>query len=207
MPHVQAASKRSTAATTAAATATAAGQRPLHQRHRRHQSPPSPEAPAAPAPKPEAAAETADDASPMEDEKDDASKGLSETVKRFILRTACKCGCPPCQAVPSFAMPKQCPSSSLLRCCIAEPNVGNGHDHDTYAWTQTLGDVSLSVPVPDGTKGRSCDVSIARTRLKVPAWPLRCMCTLLRSMWHMRANAVSEAAGAGSLPAWPLRRS
>ena len=46
--------------------------------------------------------------------------------------------------------------------------MGNGHDHDAYAWTQTLGDVSLSVPVPDGTKGRSCDVSITRTRLKVP---------------------------------------
>ena len=61
------------------------------------------------------------------------------------------------------------PSFSCSCHCSAEPNVGNGHDHDTYAWTQTLGDVSLSVPVTDGTKGRSCDVSITRNRLKVPA--------------------------------------
>lgn len=49
--------------------------------------------------------------------------------------------------------------------------MGNGSDHDTYSWTQTLGDVSLNVPVPPGTKGRDCDVSITRTRLKVSIAP------------------------------------
>lgn len=49
--------------------------------------------------------------------------------------------------------------------------MGNGHDHDTYSWTQTLGDLSLAVPVPPGTKGRGCNVSITRNRLKV-CWRL-----------------------------------
>lgn len=97
------------------------------------------------------------------------------------------------------------PSFSCLCHCTAEPNVGNGHDHDTYAWTQTLGDVSLSVPVPDGTKGRSCDVSITRNRLKVPAGRCGACAPGFAARGHMNVNETSETAGAGSLPAWPLR--
>ncbi|EIE22427.1 CS-domain-containing protein [Coccomyxa subellipsoidea C-169] len=48
-----------------------------------------------------------------------------------------------------------------------KPNGGNGADLETYSWTQSLSDVVIAVPVPAGTKGRDCDVSISKTKLKV----------------------------------------
>lgn len=48
-----------------------------------------------------------------------------------------------------------------------KPNAGNGLDLDTYSWTQTLAEVVVCVPVPKGTKGRDCDVKIARDSLRV----------------------------------------
>lgn len=47
------------------------------------------------------------------------------------------------------------------------PNVGNGLDLETYSWTQTLGDVTLVVPVPAGTRGKACDVVISKRKLRV----------------------------------------
>ncbi|PSC70314.1 BOBBER 1-like isoform A [Micractinium conductrix] len=47
------------------------------------------------------------------------------------------------------------------------PNAGNGADLPTYSWTQSLEEVVLAVPVPPGTKGRACDVSIGKDRLRV----------------------------------------
>eukprot|EP00873_Tetraselmis_striata_P034693 jgi/Tetstr1/454957/TSEL_041818.t1 len=47
------------------------------------------------------------------------------------------------------------------------PNSGNGADHALYQWTQTLQEVTVSVPVPAGTKGRMCDVFISKTKLRV----------------------------------------
>ena len=44
---------------------------------------------------------------------------------------------------------------------LAEPNAGNGADMETYSWTQSLKDVIISVPVPNGTKGRDCNVCLA----------------------------------------------
>lgn len=42
----------------------------------------------------------------------------------------------------------------------AEPNPGNGFDHEKYSWTQSLGDVSLHIPMPEGTRGKSiaCEI-------------------------------------------------
>lgn len=48
----------------------------------------------------------------------------------------------------------------------AEPNDGNGADLPSYSWTQNLAEVTIVIPVPSGTKGRQCDVSITRTSLK-----------------------------------------
>ena len=36
-----------------------------------------------------------------------------------------------------------------------------------YSWTQTLGEAVVDVPVPPGTKGKMCDVSITAKRLRV----------------------------------------
>ncbi|KAL4448441.1 hypothetical protein ABPG75_005660 [Micractinium tetrahymenae] len=48
-----------------------------------------------------------------------------------------------------------------------KPNAGNGADLPGYSWTQSLAEVVLTVPVPPGTKGRSCDVAIGRDKLRV----------------------------------------
>ncbi|KAL4857728.1 hypothetical protein ACK3TF_002152 [Chlorella vulgaris] len=48
-----------------------------------------------------------------------------------------------------------------------KPNSGNGADLDTYSWTQSLQELVVSVGVPAGTKGRTCDVSISRDKLRV----------------------------------------
>lgn len=48
-----------------------------------------------------------------------------------------------------------------------KPNSGNGADLDRYSWTQTLSDVTVTVPVPAGTKGRDVAVHIAKSSLKV----------------------------------------
>ena len=52
-------------------------------------------------------------------------------------------------------------------CHAAEPTAGNGAVHDQYSWTQTLAEVSLIVPVPNGTKGKDCTVKIQRSHIKV----------------------------------------
>ncbi|KIZ02376.1 putative Nuclear migration protein nudC [Monoraphidium neglectum] len=48
-----------------------------------------------------------------------------------------------------------------------KPNAGRGADMECYSWTQTLSEVTVVVPVPPGTKGRSLDVLIAKQRLRV----------------------------------------
>eukprot|EP01084_Bolivina_argentea_P130459 230297_1 len=44
---------------------------------------------------------------------------------------------------------------------------GNGGKTDTYVWTQTLGELSLTVPVPPGTKSRDVVCNITSKKLKV----------------------------------------
>ncbi|KAI3917596.1 hypothetical protein MKW98_021358 [Papaver atlanticum] len=47
------------------------------------------------------------------------------------------------------------------------PNKGNGLDMETYSWTQTLPEVTISVPVPAGTKSKSVSCEIKKNHLKV----------------------------------------
>lgn len=48
-----------------------------------------------------------------------------------------------------------------------DPNKGNGGNHDTYSWTQELGELEIDVPFPAGTKSRDVCVDIQKTYLKV----------------------------------------
>ncbi|KAK7410712.1 hypothetical protein VNO78_01719 [Psophocarpus tetragonolobus] len=47
------------------------------------------------------------------------------------------------------------------------PNKGNGLDLEKYFWTQTLQEVSVNVPVPNGTKSRFVICEIKKNHLKV----------------------------------------
>lgn len=49
----------------------------------------------------------------------------------------------------------------------SEPNAGNGADHENYSWTQTLEEVTVVVPVEPGTRGKMCEVSMTKTKLRV----------------------------------------
>ncbi|TKY74098.1 BOBBER 1 [Spatholobus suberectus] len=47
------------------------------------------------------------------------------------------------------------------------PNKGNGLDLEKYSWTQTLQEVNVNVPVPNGTKSRFVICEIKKNHLKV----------------------------------------
>ncbi|PIA34715.1 hypothetical protein AQUCO_03700176v1 [Aquilegia coerulea] len=47
------------------------------------------------------------------------------------------------------------------------PNRGNGLDLDNYSWTQTLQEVTVTIPVPQGTKSRFVACEMKKNRLKV----------------------------------------
>ncbi|URD78111.1 CS domain [Musa troglodytarum] len=50
---------------------------------------------------------------------------------------------------------------------LRKPNSGNGLDLDNYSWTQTLQEVTVSIPVLQGTKSRFVTCEIKKTHLKV----------------------------------------
>ncbi|CAN6809520.1 unnamed protein product [Brassica oleracea] len=47
------------------------------------------------------------------------------------------------------------------------PNKGNGLDFEKYSWTQNLQEVTVTIPVPSGTKSRSVTCEIKKNRLRV----------------------------------------
>ncbi|KAJ0251530.1 Protein BOBBER 2 [Hirschfeldia incana] len=47
------------------------------------------------------------------------------------------------------------------------PNKGNGLDFEKYSWTQNLQEVTITIPVPSGTKSRSVTCEIKKNRVKV----------------------------------------
>lgn len=49
----------------------------------------------------------------------------------------------------------------------AEPNDGRGADYAHYSWTQTLGELTVSVPLPAGTKAKMLDVVMRKDSLLV----------------------------------------
>eukprot|EP01119_Soliformovum_irregulare_P021948 TRINITY_DN7396_c0_g1_i1.p1 TRINITY_DN7396_c0_g1~~TRINITY_DN7396_c0_g1_i1.p1 ORF type:complete len:285 (+),score=91.78 TRINITY_DN7396_c0_g1_i1:114-968(+) len=47
------------------------------------------------------------------------------------------------------------------------PNAGNGSNTDVYSWGQTLGEVDVKIPVPEGTTSKQLKVEITKEKLKV----------------------------------------
>jgi len=47
------------------------------------------------------------------------------------------------------------------------PPVGNGGATDNYVWTQTLAEVEVRVPLPEGTNKKMLDIKITNSNLKV----------------------------------------
>lgn len=113
-------------------------------------------------------------------EQPDQSKGISEPWE-----TGCNAlHCAPPPALDSHAapcgsgrrshLPRHAATTTPPRALPSphaplapEPNAGRGADLGRYSWTQTLGEVTVCVPVPPGTKGRALDVDIGKTRLRV----------------------------------------
>ncbi|XP_074576835.1 protein BOBBER 1-like [Curcuma longa] len=50
---------------------------------------------------------------------------------------------------------------------LRKPNSGNGLDLDKYSWIQSLQEVTVNIPVPQGTKSRFVTCEIKKTHLKV----------------------------------------
>ena len=48
----------------------------------------------------------------------------------------------------------------------AEPNAGNGADYDKYSWVQTLSEVTLHIPIPEGTKSKGVACEIKKKTVK-----------------------------------------
>ncbi|XP_020257270.1 protein BOBBER 2-like isoform X2 [Asparagus officinalis] len=48
-----------------------------------------------------------------------------------------------------------------------KPNAGNGLDMEKYSWTQTLQEVTINIPVPQGTKSRFVAYELKKNYLKV----------------------------------------
>ena len=47
------------------------------------------------------------------------------------------------------------------------PNTANGGSTDKSTWEQTLGEVTVNIPIPEGTTSKMLTVDIAKTHLKV----------------------------------------
>ena len=67
------------------------------------------------------------------------------------------------------------PSSCLPlnECNMLVAAEGNGGRTDKYVWTQTLSELTVTVPLPPGTKAKMLDVDIRNTSLKVLFMPPR----------------------------------
>jgi CS domain len=57
------------------------------------------------------------------------------------------------------------PALCAVLVCVQAAD-GNGGKTQHYAWTQTLGDLSVNIPVPPGTKSRDIVCTISRQHLK-----------------------------------------
>jgi len=47
------------------------------------------------------------------------------------------------------------------------PSIGNGLQGDRYSWTQTLSEVTITIPVPENVRGKDVSIAIEKTKIKV----------------------------------------
>ncbi|XP_074589432.1 protein BOBBER 1-like [Curcuma longa] len=85
-----------------------------------------------------------------------AQKRLEEETRNTPVRTEVK----DLEAVESSSKADEKDGSR-------RPNSGNGLDLDNYSWIQSLQEVTVNIPVPQGTKSRFVTCEIKKTHLKV----------------------------------------
>lgn len=56
---------------------------------------------------------------------------------------------------------------SPFDCHVLVPNAGNGADYDHYSWTQTLSEVSMSVPLARTIRARDLNVKLEKKHLSI----------------------------------------
>jgi hypothetical protein len=66
---------------------------------------------------------------------------------------------------PSLTKPPL--TSSLTIDGKALPSLGNGLQGEKYSWTQTLSEVTITIPVPETLKGKDVTVVIEKTKIKI----------------------------------------
>ena len=74
-------------------------------------------------------------------------------------------------AAPAAAPPAEAPAAAeedaVDEGTGLTPSSGNGYDYGAYSWGQNLQEVTVSIPVPAGTKAKTLDIDIRKDRLKV----------------------------------------
>ncbi|MCL7023623.1 hypothetical protein MKW94_002539 [Papaver nudicaule] len=91
-----------------------------------------------------------------EEEQLKAEKRLAESVANKKAVAPEKAAASPSDAEPEIEQSNR-----------RVPNKGNGLDMDNYSWTQSLQEVTINIPIPEGTKSRFVACEIKKNHLKV----------------------------------------
>ena len=73
----------------------------------------------------------------------------------------------PAQAAATDAAPEEEKKEDDEDANKQMPNAGNGGQCDKYSWEQSLGEVTVNVPIPAGTTSKQLTVDIQKEHLKV----------------------------------------
>lgn len=88
-------------------------------------------------------------------------------VSHSVALEPLKCHSYLCLGRQAVSRPKHDHSCEGSCFCPAEPNAGRGADLDTYSWSQTLSEVSVTVPVGAGLKAKQLTVVMKKQHLTV----------------------------------------
>ncbi|KAI3888471.1 hypothetical protein MKX03_015101 [Papaver bracteatum] len=96
------------------------------------------------------------------EKKKKAEEDQLKAEKRLAESVASKKAVAPEKAAPSSDTKSEKEGSNRR-----VPNKGNGLDMDNYSWTQSLQEVTINIPVPEGTKSKFVACEIKKNHLKV----------------------------------------